>query len=88
MIDCRTDLISEKTSAQSLISGEIRQLGIPVSRELRAYSKANGALLGATKSDKSGRYKIYLPRDSMYTLVSIDPNKKFNAVIQDNVVPK
>lgn len=73
---------------QNLIAGKILQLGIPVSRQVRAYSRANGALLSSTYSDENGHYKMYLPFDSAYTIVSIDRNKKFNAVIQDNVVPK
>ena len=79
---CRT------TIKQKLISGTVFELGIPVSRDVKVYSRSNGVLLATTTSDESGHYKIYLPYDGAYTVISKDPHKKFNAVIQDNVVPK
>lgn len=79
---CRT------TIKQKVISGTVFELGVPVSREVRVYSRSSGILLATTTSNESGHYKIYLPSDSSYTVISKDPHKKFNAVIQDNVVPK
>ncbi len=76
------------TSKISVISGKILELGKPVSRPIRVYSRLNGSLLKTTQSNENGEYKIYLPHDVAYTILSIDPNKQFNAVIQDNVVPK
>ncbi|PZU20059.1 MAG: hypothetical protein DI589_18935 [Shinella sp.] len=76
------------TLKSALISGHTLELGKPVSRPVRVYSRLNGALIKTTQSNENGEYKIYLPHDVAYTMVSIDPNKKFNAVIQDNVVPK
>ena len=78
----------ESASRMTLVSGVTMELGMRVSRQVRAYSRANGSLIESTHSDKNGQYKMYLPHDSAYTIVSIDPNKIFNAVIQDNVVPK
>lgn len=71
-----------------IVAGRTAELGIPVSRQVRVYSHKSGILLAQTQSSKDGVYKIYLPYDSAYTLVSIDSRKLFNAVIQDNVVPK
>ncbi|MFW2039280.1 hypothetical protein ACG92Y_12335 [Acinetobacter ursingii] len=71
-----------------VVVGMTFELGNPVSRVVKAYSRLNGNLLVSTRSDDQGKYKFYLPHDIAYTIVSIDPNKKFNAVIQDNVVPK
>ena len=76
------------TSRRAVIAGKTTELGIPVSRLVRAYSRANGMLLASTTSDENGKYKFYLPYDVSYILVSIDRYKKFNAVIQDNVVLK
>lgn len=76
------------TIKQKLITGMVFELGAPVSRVVNVYSRSNGVLLASTKSDKNGKYKMYLPHDTAYTIVSIDPNKQYNAVIQDNVVPK
>ncbi|ENW95793.1 hypothetical protein [Acinetobacter sp. NIPH 298] len=82
--------IASRSSSLKLtvVSGIIKQLGTPVSRQVRAYSRENGSLLESTNSDENGQYKMYLPYGLAYTIVSIDSNKKFNAVIQDNVVPK
>lgn len=70
------------------ISGHVYELGVPVVRIIRAYDRNNGNLIGSTKSMEDGSYKLIVPIDTVCTLVSIDLNKKFNAVIQDNVVPK
>lgn len=76
------------TSRQSVITGKTLELGIPISREVRIYSRSNGSLLASTQSDVFGKYKAYIPLDMAYIVISIDPHKTFNAVIQDNVVPK
>lgn len=78
----------ESTSQQHVIAGRIFELGLPVSRLVYVYSRNPGRLLARTRSDPNGRYKLYVPHDMAYTIISKDPNRKFNAVIQDNVVPK
>ena len=75
-------------SKTTLIAGRTIENGSPKSKLVRVYSRANGSLITTIKSNANGFYKIYLPRDLAYTLVAIDENKQFNAVIQDNVVPK
>ena len=72
----------------SVVAGKTLEIGTPVSRQVRAYGRSNGALLGSVQSDKNGVYKMYLPLDVAYTIVSLDPHKTYNAVIQDNVVPQ
>ncbi|HCK31792.1 hypothetical protein KTJ40_01410 [Acinetobacter ursingii] len=88
MVNCDVNLLLLTQLKQTVVSGKTMELGKPVSRSIRAYSRLNGALIKTTQSNENGEYKIYLPHDVAYTMVSIDPNKKFNAVIQDNVVPK
>ena len=78
----------ESTSQQHVIAGQIFELGVPVSRLVYVFSRNSGRLLAETRSDPNGHYKLYVPRDMAYTIISKDPNRKFNAVIQDNVVPK
>ena len=78
----------DSSSRMAVIAGVIMELGSPVTRQVRAYSRANGALLESTYSNEDGKYKMYLPYDTAFTIVSIDSNKQYNAVIQDNVVPK
>lgn len=82
------NMIRRSSSKQTLIQGITTELGKPVSRQVRVYSRTTGLLIKAIQSDQSGYYKMYLPDMSPFTLVSIDRYRKFNAVIQDNVVPK
>jgi hypothetical protein len=79
-----------KTTSESLklIDGKTTALGVPVSREVRAYSRASGVLLGRTHSAEDGAYKLYLPFEGEYTLVAIDKLNQYNAVIQDRVKQK
>ncbi|AYO54391.1 hypothetical protein [Acinetobacter wuhouensis] len=88
MLDCKISLLITTQSKQTVVAGRTIERGTPVSRQVRVYGRSNGALLGSTYSNKSGDYKFYLPLDIAYTIVSIDLNRQFNAVIQDNVVPK
>lgn len=76
------------TEDLKLINGKTTALGVPVSREVRAYSRATGKLLGKTHSAEDGTYKMYLPYDEEYTLVAIDKYDQYNAVIQDRVKQK
>lgn len=76
------------TANIKIVAGRTAELGIPVSRQVRAYSHETGILLAQVRSGSDGKYKLYLPFDSSYTLVAVDSRKIFNAVIQDNVVPK
>lgn len=88
MFSIKSILPSPTTRKTHVVAGKTLEVGNPVSRQVRAYSRVNGALLGVVQSDNNGFYKMYLPLDVAYTIVSIDPNKMYNAVIQDNVVPK
>lgn len=78
----------ECTLGLKLIDGKTTALGGPVSREVRAYSRASGALLGRTHSAEDGTYRMYLPFEEEYTLVAIDKYDQYNAVIQDRVKQK
>lgn len=72
-----------------VIAGSTKKLGQPVSDcDVRIFNRATGALLNTVRSDANGEYKAYVPYSLAYTVVAFDRNKKFNAVIQDNVVPK
>lgn len=74
------------TTDLKLINGKTTALGVLVSREVRAYSRASGALLGRTHSAEDGTYRLYLPFEEEYTLVAIDKCDQYNAVIQDRVM--
>lgn len=87
MLSLNVKTIKQTTLRLKVVAGTIYELGRPVAREIRAYSRSSGTLLTKSQSDKNGKYKIYLPYDAAYTIVSVDHNREFNSVIQD-VVPK
>ncbi|WP_180096544.1 MULTISPECIES: hypothetical protein [unclassified Acinetobacter] len=80
-------LPSPTSEKQAIITGFVKKLGLPHQSNVRAYIRQTGVLVANQKTDINGFYKLYVP-PGCYTLVAIDPNRKFNAVIQDNVVPK
>lgn len=53
------------------------------------YNKANLQPISARKPDQNGNYQFLgLNTDLKTFIVAFDQNQQFNAVIQDNVVPK
>lgn len=72
----------------TIISGHVYELGVPVSRRVNIYNRINGMLIATIVSGEDGYYRVNAPLIQAYTITSIDPNRQFNAVIQDNVVPK
>ncbi|MNE89280.1 hypothetical protein D3C80_1866770 [compost metagenome] len=56
---------------------------------MRIYEKSSGRLIDQKYSNTNGDYKfINLKIGIKYTIIGFDPKSEFNAVIQDNVVPK
>jgi len=53
------------------------------------YNKANLLPIAIRKPDADGNYQVLgLNTDLKMFIVAFDKNQQFNAVIQDNVVPK
>ncbi|MDH1276150.1 hypothetical protein N5B92_00630 [Acinetobacter johnsonii] len=74
---------------QCVLAGKTLQLGSILGNcDVSIYSRDTGVKLKTTRSDQHGRYKAYVPMASAYTIIAIDKYRQFNAVIQDNVVPK
>ena len=72
----------------SVVAGRIMQLGIPVRKTVKIIPTQSGRVIKTVTTDDQGHYKVYLPLDNSYLIYAQDENKQFNAVIQDNVVPK
>lgn len=72
--------------APRLLKGETQKKGMPISCRVMAYNRANGQLLSSTLSNQDGQYFLFGERTSF--ILALDPAKQYNAVIQDNVVPK
>lgn len=72
------------------IKGSTKKLGKKYKDSLVVlYSKANLQPVAVRKPDENGDYEILgLSTSHGYFIVGFDTNHQFNAVVQDNVVPK
>ncbi|ENX07621.1 carboxypeptidase-like regulatory domain-containing protein [Acinetobacter variabilis] len=70
------------------ISGTVLKSSAPIPCRIRLYEKLTGTKLNEVLSDANGNYEFTNLEKSKYFLVAHDPASQFNAVIQDNVVPK
>ena len=72
------------------ITGSVKKLGQQYkSATVVLYSKANLLPIAIRKPDQNGNYQFSgLNTDLKTFIVAFDLNQKYNAVIQDNVVPK
>lgn len=70
------------------IRGVTRKIGVQTASKIRLYGKNSGQLVQETISNESGHYEFKHLAKIRYMVVAIDHTSTFNAVIQDNVVPK
>ncbi|MDH1858830.1 hypothetical protein N5D44_11065 [Acinetobacter junii] len=72
------------------IKGSVKKLGQQYKdATLVLYNKANLQPISVKKPDENGNYQFLgLNTDLKTFIVAFDKNQQFNAVIQDNVVPK
>ena len=80
--------IGTSTSKITVIAGQIQRMGVPVKNTLKIIPSRLGRVIKTVVTGADGRYKVYLPLDRDYLIYAQDESKQFNAVIQDNVVPK
>ena len=72
------------------IKGTVKKLGGQYSDAMiLLFNKSNYQLIAATQPKDDGSYKFLGLHDGLKTfVVAFDKKQQFNAVIQDNVVPK
>lgn len=72
------------------VTGSVKKLGQQYQNATVAlYNKANLLPVAIRKPDQNGNYQFLgLNTDLKTFVVAFDKNQQFNAVIQDNVVPK
>lgn len=73
---------------QNVIAGQTFVQGLPSQKNIRIYDGRTGVLLSIAKTKPDGKFKVYVPHANSYCIVGVDIKRTFNAVIQDNVVPK
>lgn len=72
------------------ITGSVKKLGTQYQNAtVILYSKANLQPIAVCKPDQNGNYQFLgLNTDLKTFIIAFDKKQQFNAVIQDNVVPK
>ena len=72
------------------IKGSVKKLGVQYQdATVVLYNKANLQPIAVRKPDQNGNYQFLgLNTDLKTYIVAFDKKQQFNAVIQDNVVPK
>lgn len=72
------------------VKGSVKKLGQQYQNAIVVlYNKANLQPIAVRKPDENGNYKFLgLNTDLKTFIAAFDQNQQFNAVIQDNVVPK
>lgn len=72
------------------IKGSVKKLGNAYQNaNIVLYNKADLQPIAVRKPDENGNYQFFGLNTSLKTfIVAFDAKKQYNAVIQDNVVPK
>ena len=70
------------------IFGIVKKVGVSIPCRVRLYEKSTGLKIDEVLTDDLGRYEFWGLQQIKFFLVAHDPKSQYNAVIQDNVVPK
>lgn len=70
------------------ISGTIKETGVGIPCRVRLFEKISGNLVADIATDHIGNYRFSQLMKTKFFIVTHHPTSQFNAVIQDNVVPK
>ncbi|MCO8084973.1 carboxypeptidase-like regulatory domain-containing protein [Acinetobacter lwoffii] len=70
------------------IKGYLMKQGVPIIGTVHLLSTVSGHVIRISKSNSDGSYEFKGLPKGRYIIFARDKNKQFNAVIQDNVVPK
>ena len=88
-LNIKTHVTSNSSLILRRIKGSTKKLGANYAfQKVCLYSCANNQLIAATASDENGNYQFEVSSAAPVYVVAFDNAKQFNAVIQDNVVPK
>ena len=81
--------IAFKTIDAKSIKGQVREMQVPLPCRVRLFERKSGQLMAEVATDTQGHYAFYnLNDEERFFVVAHHPQLQFNAVIQDNVVPK
>jgi hypothetical protein len=81
--------IAFKTADAKSIKGQVQEKKVPLPCRVRLFERKSGQLMAEVATDSQGYYAFYnLNDEEQFFVVAHHPRLQFNAVIQDNVVPK
>jgi hypothetical protein len=70
------------------IKGKVSEKNTPIPCRVRLFEKLSGRLIADIQTDKNGNYEFDHLTKTNFFIVAHHPQSQYNAVIQDNVVPK
>lgn len=70
------------------ITGKVKEIGTNIPCRVRLFEKISGALVADIRTDDAGHYEFTQLMRTRFFIVAHHPADEFNAIIQDNVVPK
>lgn len=71
-----------------MIKGQVKELGNNIPCRVRLFEKSTGRLIADVATDEVGNYAFLNLIKTKFFIVAHHPENQYNAVIQDNVVPK
>ena len=71
-----------------VIKGRITEMGSNIPCRVRLFEKSTGRLISDIQTDVNGNYEFRNLSKAKFFIVAHHPASQYNAVIQDNVVPK
>ncbi|MFW1743501.1 carboxypeptidase regulatory-like domain-containing protein [Acinetobacter johnsonii] len=88
LIGIRNPNVDPMQNGSYSIKGQVRELGDNIPCRVRLFEKSTGRLIADIETDNSGHYEFDYLAKTRFFIVAHHPASQFNAVIQDNVVPK
>lgn len=83
-----SDGATYKNERNFAIKGRVLKKGIHLPCRVRLFIKATGQLVQDVATDENGYYAFQMISLNRYYVVAHDPDGEYNAVIQDNIIPK
>ena len=81
--------IAFKTVDAKSIKGQVQEKKVPLPCRVRLFERKSGQLMAEVATDSQGYYVFSnLNAEERFFIVAHHPKVQFNAIIQDNVVPK
>lgn len=84
----RRPVTAAQTATVGYIAGTVQIEGVPARRRVLCLDRTSGLIAGTTWSDFDGSYRFDgLTPEHNYTILALDYELEYNAVVADNVVP-